>query len=722
MIQSLLEEPDLSLHARCYPDQQSGTRKSIIQQCTLDITVSGPFSQLDEVGTWFQDYEVYLQDPRHCHQNVRYCNPHRLSSSDLDSCPWLSDYVSSKQTVLEFQEITDRRDVLDVFSTRKDLKEADQPAAILTTLKRHQKQALSFMLERENGWNYRSEGSDIWEVLDSGRVPVFLNTVSNSCQPEEPPQFYGGIVADTMGLGKTLTMISLVTTDHENDQQEDHLQGFDAGESYRRLTTSATLIIVPPPLLSTWEEQIKQHVKSGCINIHIHHGKTRLEEYTTLKRGDIVLTTFHTVSADWKPTNSSHESFIFSLRWRRIILDEAHFIKNGNTRITKAVCALDAISRWAVTGTPIQNRLSDLATLLQFIRPHPYGDPRCFEADISQLWKSGQSTKAVERLKLLSACLVLRRSQGTIELPPRKDLLCPVDFTQKEREAYERLKEQAIIRIDEALHEGHQQQRAHGSSHVNALQQIEALRLFSDLGLHYHSRPSAMVNSEEWQQQAQAVLYRQSELGPMVCLQCSSATDLTEIASDGGPASQMSKPQECKARFFSCLRFICSDCVETLGRSRRSLPCGHTKPCAFASVSTSLTSEVDDINVAHNTLETSDHQNSTHVSSKVKALVADMQTVPANVKCLTLTAASRAYLLEPHWNPTLEDQALARVHRLGQERPVTTIRLYMRNSFEEEVMKLQDSKRDLAGILLSPHDGVETDTSLGTLERLRSLL
>ncbi|KAH7012301.1 SNF2 family N-terminal domain-containing protein [Microdochium trichocladiopsis] len=712
MIQSLLEEPDLSLHARCYPDEQSGTRKSVIQQCTIDITVCGPFSQLDEVGTWFQDYEVYLQDPRHCHQNVRYCNPHRLSSSDLDSCPWLSDYVSDK-TVLEFEEITDRRDVLDVFSTRKDLEEADQPAAILTALKKHQKQALTFMLEREKGWNYRSAGGDVWEVLDSSRIPVFLNTVSNSCQAEEPPQFYGGIVADTMGLGKTLTMISLVTTDHENDQQHCHVQGFDNGESCGRPTTSATLIIVPPP---------RKHVRPGCINVHIHHRKTRLGESSTLKRGDIVLTTFHTVSADWKPAGTSHESFIFSRCWRRIILDEAHFIKNGNTRITKAVCALEAVARWAVTGTPIQNRLSDLATLLQFVRPHPYGDPRCFDADISQLWKSGQSTKAVERLKLLSASLVLRRSQGTIELPPRKDLLCPVDFTQKEREVYERMREHAITRIDDALHEGHQQQRAHGSSHVNALQQIEALRLFSDLGLHYHSRPSAMADSEEWEQQAQAVLYRQCELGPVICIQCSSATDMTEIASDDGLSSNTSKRQEPRARFFSCLRFICSDCVDNLGRSRRSLPCGHTKSCAFASVSTSLTSKVDDTVVAHNTLETSDSQNFTHMSSKVKALVADIHTVPAHVKCLTLTAASRAYLLEPHWNPTLEDQALARVHRLGQERPVTTIRLYMRNSFEEEVMKLQDSKRDLAGILLSPHDGIETDTSLGTLERLRSLL
>ncbi|KAJ8120770.1 hypothetical protein ONZ43_g2607 [Nemania bipapillata] len=89
---------------------------------------------------------------------------------------------------------------------------------------------------------------------------------------------------------------------------------------------------------------------------------------------------------------------------------------------------------------------------------------------------------------------------------------------------------------------------------------------------------------------------------------------------------------------------------------------------------------------------------------------------------LTLTVASRAYLLEPHWNPTLEEQALARIHRLGQTKEVTTVRLYMRNSFEEEVIKVQESKKQLANVLLLPHDDGSTGGNLETLHRLRSLL
>jgi SNF2 family DNA or RNA helicase len=78
--------------------------------------------------------------------------------------------------------------------------------------------------------------------------------------------------------------------------------------------------------------------------------------------------------------------------------------------------------------------------------------------------------------------------------------------------------------------------------------------------------------------------------------------------------------------------------------------------------------------------------------------------------------------MEPHWNPTLEDQALARIHRLGQTREVTTVRFYIRDSFEEQVIEIQNAKKHLARVLLSPHDGGQGDDSFGGLHKLRALL
>ncbi|KAF2729703.1 chromatin remodeling complex subunit [Polyplosphaeria fusca] len=79
---------------------------------------------------------------------------------------------------------------------------------------------------------------------------------------------------------------------------------------------------------------------------------------------------------------------------------------------------------------------------------------------------------------------------------------------------------------------------------------------------------------------------------------------------------------------------------------------------------------------------------------------------------LTLTEASRAYLMEPHWR----EQALARIHRIGQEREVITVRFYIRKSFEVRVMETQQSKKNLAGFLLSGHDGDQADDSVGALQ------
>lgn len=151
--------------------------------------------------------------------------------------------------------------------------------------------------------------------------------------------------------------------------------------------------------------------------------------------------------------------------------------------MAKAVCALDGRARWAVTGTPIQNRLSDFSALLQFIRAHPYDDPRHFDSDIANLWKYGEESQAVQRLKRLSHHLLLRRPNGTIDLPARRDLLCPVAFTRDEKTVYEKMRTQTLTVLGDALYSDSDSYKPR--SHMNALQQIESLRLFCTLGLQF---------------------------------------------------------------------------------------------------------------------------------------------------------------------------------------------------------------------------------------------
>ncbi|GAW27260.1 putative SWI SNF-related matrix-associated actin-dependent regulator of chromatin subfamily A member 3-like 3 [Rosellinia necatrix] len=664
-------------------------------------------------------------------------------------------------------------DFLDVLSSHVDLEETPQPLAIRTSLKSHQKQALTFMLNREQGWGFNRGHADIWEIVDTGSGRVFLNTISRLYQPEEPPNFFGGIIADPMGFGKTLTMISLVATDKEAEEMADICM--DDSETHKP-DIAATLVVIPPPLIGTWEEQMRVHVVDGQLSCRRHHGKTRIMGVDEIDSVHIVLTTYHTVSADWKADQETGDSPIFGVRWKRIILDEAHFIRNGNARMARAVRDLEAASRWAVTGTPIQNRLGDLASLLRFIRAYPYNDPKQFDADVSRRWKSGEDEEAVNRLKRLSACLLLRRPKGAIDLPPRRDLVFEVDFTPEERESYEKIRHQTITNIDEAF--GNDVTPSMSYIYVNVLQQIESLRLFSNLGLHYlsrHTKPSRQcLEPDQWGKNAQRTFNSQREMASIFCMQCSSALGLTETLLD-----DTAHPTE-SAQFTSCLQFICGECASKKYLSGKVVGCEHRPPCPVAPVSTSgvaleevghlITSNIEPVSFC--------------LPSKIKAFIEDIKGVPRDVKCivfstwrltldlisrgledegiksirfdgkvpqkdrqsvldsfnsdpnlrvmlltlscgavgLTLTVASRAYLMEPHWNPTLEEQALARIHRLGQSREVETVRFYVRDSFEEQVMKMQESKKQLASVLLSPHDRENSTDNLGTLEKLRSLL
>lgn len=141
MIQSLLDEADLELYAVYNADENNvSTRQDRVFQersGSLKITIYGPFDLLDEIGSYFQEYGVYLQDPMNADKpHARYCNPHRLSVDYFQSSVLVSDIISIRSNIGEIEEIADRPDFLDVLSTRADLAESPQPTAIRTELKR----------------------------------------------------------------------------------------------------------------------------------------------------------------------------------------------------------------------------------------------------------------------------------------------------------------------------------------------------------------------------------------------------------------------------------------------------------------------------------------------------------------------------------------------------------------------------------------------------------
>ncbi|KAK2007911.1 hypothetical protein LZ32DRAFT_641022 [Colletotrichum eremochloae] len=753
---------------------------TMMTKCSLEIILYGQSNHSDDISLFidqcnetFKDQpKLYLQDPVGCDRNVRYCNPQRLPPLDPTTYQYTQELEQKRQSFVEMEDLEPPPELLELLDSQEDLPEAPQPPTIATPLKRHQKQALTFMLRREQGWAFDGTRPDIWEAEETEMGIRFINRISGARQTHEPPAFYGGIIADPMGFGKTLAMITLVASDSHNTALSDapRLLGVLGEDS-----CGLTLIVVPPALLGTWEEELTRHTEPGRLPWRLYHGKNRQRQTENLVNTMILLTTYHTVSTEWRTGTGSAPSILFTARWRRVILDEAHYIRNSDSKMAKAVCALDSVSRWAVTGTPIQNHLNDLATLLKFLGSYPYNEKRVLDADISHMWKDGDAYEAVKRLKRLAGCLLLRRPRKTVELPPRHDRACYVQFQPDERELYNRVRTQAISQIDQVLHQG--SHGTGGTSSFTVLQQIVGMRLVCNLGLFYPSRHDTStlatnkLTTKDWNEAAQSEFnLRFNEMGSIHCHRCAFTLDAAYSSLDDLGTSN--------AFFSRCAKFFCPSCVRAAAHEITTSECGHNPPCPMAPVSTSAAS-LETIPIS---MPIEQIAGSGYLPTKVATLIEDLQATPSDVKCvvfsawtmtldivkvgldqagisvlrydgkvpqkerqrvverfrnepsirvllltlscgavgLNLTVASRAYLMEPNWNPTIQDQALARIHRMGQEKEVTTIQFYIRDSFEEVVVKNQKLKRELAGILLA-QGGVETN-ELGHLERIRRLI
>lgn len=269
-----------------------------------------------------------------------------------------------------------------------------------------------------------------------------------------------------------------------------------------------------------------------------------------------------------------------------------------------------------MTGTPLQNRLGDLATLLKFLRPYPYGDAKQFDSDIGRLWKAGDLEEAVKRLKRLMRCLVLRRPKTTIELPPRHNLLCPLDFSHAELSTYNEAKERAIKRIDEALYSSDT-----SGAYANALQQIDALRMICNLGSHY--RPSGQsrktkLQTDDWDNHAQQAFDSQREFGDVSCCLCKLTLDATE-------STIAEMDTQCSPLFSRCAKFICAGCTSNGASRLVELSCGHTPQCPLARVS--VNGFANQVGLASGTLL---HLEA--LPTKISALVAEVKALEKDVK------------------------------------------------------------------------------------------
>lgn len=224
----------------------------------------------------------------------------------------------------------------------------------------------------------------------------------------------GGILADDMGLGKTLQSISLIVSNPmPKPEDEGWLKHYDQ-------VTKATLVVAPLALIRQWEAEIKDRVaKSHELKVCVHHGPQRTKDAKVLSKYDVVITTYQILVSEHGNSNpdpsKGPQAGCFGIHWFRVILDEAHSIKNRNAKATKACCALRAEYRWCLTGTPMQNNLDELQSLVHFLRISPYDDLAEWRAKIDGPMKSGKGHITIQRLHSLLRCFMNRRTKDILK-------------------------------------------------------------------------------------------------------------------------------------------------------------------------------------------------------------------------------------------------------------------------------------------------------------------
>ncbi|KXH45893.1 SNF2 family domain-containing protein [Colletotrichum nymphaeae SA-01] len=282
----------------------------------------------------------------------------------------------------------------------------------------------------------------------------------------------GGILADDMGLGKTLQTISLILSNQKPNKDEagwkKHFSGIE----------KTTLVVAPLALIRQWEAEIKEKVtKSHGLKVCVHHGPQRTKNFKDLALYDVVVTTYQVLVSEWGHSSEDEKGVkagAFGLHWWRVVLDEAHTIKNRNAKSTKACYALRSEYRWCLSGTPMQNNLEELQSLIKFLRIKPYDNLKEWKEQIEKPLKNGQGHVAIGRLHSLLRCFMKRRTKEILKedgalnpggkptkegeksttgfkVTERKVVTIATKFSPAERRFYTRLEARADKSIEQML-------------------------------------------------------------------------------------------------------------------------------------------------------------------------------------------------------------------------------------------------------------------------------
>ncbi|ODA79140.1 hypothetical protein RJ55_04732 [Drechmeria coniospora] len=562
----------------------------------------------------------------------------------------------------------------------------------------------------------------------------------------ETMEWKGGLLGDEMGLGKTIQAVSLIMSDYPAKQP--------------------SLVLVPPVALMQWQSEIKSYT-DGTLNTFVFHGTNQKAKGITvkeLKKYDVIMMSYNSLESmyrkqerGFKRKNGIHKekSVIHSIRFHRIILDEAHCIKTRTTMTAKACFALQTEYRWCLTGTPLQNRIGEFFSLIRFLNVKPFASYLCKQCPCSALeWvmdddhrckscrhpgmqhvsvfnqellnpiqrygNAGPGREALRKLRLMTARIMLRRLKkdhtNSMELPVKEVYVDRQFFGEEENDFANSIMTSGQRKFDTYVAQG-----VLLNNYANIFGLIMQMRQVAD-----HPDLILKKNAESGQ-------------NVLVCCICD-------------------EPAEDTVRS-RCKHDFCRACVASYIRSTDVPDC----PRCHIPLSIDLEQpeiEQDETLVKKNSIINRIKMENWTSSSKIELLVHELHRLrsdnashksiifsqfttmlqliewrlrragittvmldgsmtPAqrqasiehfmnnvDVECflvslkaggvaLNLTEASRVFIVDPWWNPAAEWQSADRCHRIGQTRPCTITRLCIEDSVESRMVLIQEKKTSM---------------------------
>jgi SNF2 family DNA or RNA helicase len=465
----------------------------------------------------------------------------------------------------------------------------------------------------------------------------------------------GGILADDMGLGKTLQTIALLAscypkseTGNETDlpaparlsgstsiqldlfAQPEIKADIPATEPKPKPISghATSLVVLPSSLIHNWYNELKRF--APWLRVYIHVGSNRVTNLRTFKQNDIILTTYGTLRNDIEIFGQ----YIF----RYIILDESQTIKNPDSKSTQAVFSLQGINRMVLTGTPLQNSLSDIWSQFNFLNPGMLGShPHFMKYYAAPIAKNPDDTVA-EKLKNLISPFILRRTKEEVapELPPITETAVYCSMTDEQQSMYEAEKSKIRNSILEKF-------ESEGTKNT-AVMVLRALMLLRQLANH----PRMIDSSSE------AGSGKFSEV----------TESLETILAENHKVLVFSS-------FVRHLKLLEEFCINA----------GY-KYAMLTGATTNREKVID----------------SFKQKNDIQLFLISLK---AGGVGLNLTEADYVFILDPWWNPAAEMQALNRAHRIGQDKNVFVYRFITKDTVEEKIVQLQQKKKDLADLFVT---------------------